>query len=48
MGPILLPVPVSSVVCYQVVAGSATVRGGSEERPPESERPCGRRPESGS
>lgn len=47
VGPILLPVPVSSVVCCQVVAGSATAEGGSGERRPEIERPCGGCPESG-
>lgn len=48
MGPILLPVPVSSAVCCQVVARSATVRGGSEERPGEQEAPRGGLPEAGS
>lgn len=33
MGPILLPVPVSSVVYCQVVAGSATVKGGGGRGP---------------
>ena len=37
VGPVLLPVPVSSVVCCQAVAGLATVKAGSGARPSESE-----------
>ena len=37
VGPVLLPVPVSRVVCCQVVAGIATVKAGSGARPSESE-----------
>lgn len=33
VGPLLLPVPASSVVCCQVVAGSATVKGGRGRGP---------------
>lgn len=36
----------SSVVCCQVVASSATVRGGRGERPPKSKGPCNGRSES--